>query len=370
YAYGGAESSYRTDEFGEFREDYRFTGKEDDVEVGLIYFGFRYYAPLLGRWISADPLAVHSPGAADLNLFAYVHGQALVAVDPVGLFFYKPYYKEKAEPRAYDRYTDGIRPNAVTTSAYLPTTVVRTVANPDFGIYFAKHDASSSDPSQYIHKDRVMKLTHEAAVGLEHMATRSLTDFGEDTRNGINAIGTLIHESVHAYLWVNSERDMRIESMWERGARYYMGAQLTEGEKVTTDRWARHVFNEACAGYAGHVTRTFLTASLDLDQTLVEVQAGRMSLADAKSRVAEIKAKFNTEIQNDVFGYWPLGENTYARVVDRRLPRFAKRFVHGLLDNQIGATFDSTPRLKAQEAAIETAGAEAARKQDNEKNKK
>ncbi|MCL2823881.1 MAG: RHS repeat-associated core domain-containing protein, partial [Polyangiaceae bacterium] len=85
YAYGGVESSYRTGEFDEFREDYRFTGKEDDVEVGLIYFGARYYAPLLGRWISADPLAVHSPGEADLNLYAYVHGRALIAVDPVGL---------------------------------------------------------------------------------------------------------------------------------------------------------------------------------------------------------------------------------------------------------------------------------------------
>jgi RHS repeat-associated protein len=85
YAYGAAESSYRTGEFEEFREDYRFTGKEDDVEVGLIYFGMRYYAPMLGRWISADPLAVHSPGEADLNLYAYVSGRALVAVDPVGL---------------------------------------------------------------------------------------------------------------------------------------------------------------------------------------------------------------------------------------------------------------------------------------------
>jgi len=85
YAYGAPESSYRTPEFEEFREDYRFTGKEDDVEVGLVYFGARYYAPLLGRWISADPLAVHAPGEADLNLYAYVHGRALIAVDPVGL---------------------------------------------------------------------------------------------------------------------------------------------------------------------------------------------------------------------------------------------------------------------------------------------
>jgi RHS repeat-associated protein len=85
YAYGAVESSYRSEKFEEFREDYRFTGKEDDVEVGLIYFGKRYYAPLLGRWISPDPLAVHAPGQADLNLYAYVHGKVLVAVDPVGL---------------------------------------------------------------------------------------------------------------------------------------------------------------------------------------------------------------------------------------------------------------------------------------------
>jgi RHS repeat-associated protein len=79
------ESSLRPGKWEEFREDYRFTGKEDDVEVGLVYFGKRYYAPLLGRWVSADPLAIHAPGEADLNLYAYVHGRALIAVDPVGL---------------------------------------------------------------------------------------------------------------------------------------------------------------------------------------------------------------------------------------------------------------------------------------------
>ena len=85
YAYGAVESDYRPDKWGKFREDYRFTGKEDDVEVGLIYFGKRFYAPLLQRWISPDPLAIHAPGSADLNFYAYVHGRVLVAVDPVGL---------------------------------------------------------------------------------------------------------------------------------------------------------------------------------------------------------------------------------------------------------------------------------------------
>jgi RHS repeat-associated protein len=83
-AYGGAESDYRPDRWKGFREDYRFTGKEEDVEVGLQYFGKRYYAPLLGRWVSADPLGVHALGG-DSNLYGYVRGAALKNVDPRGL---------------------------------------------------------------------------------------------------------------------------------------------------------------------------------------------------------------------------------------------------------------------------------------------
>ena len=64
---------------------YPFTGKEDDLAVGLTYFGKRYLVPALGRWASADPLAVHAPGSADLNLYAYVSGQLLRATDPTGL---------------------------------------------------------------------------------------------------------------------------------------------------------------------------------------------------------------------------------------------------------------------------------------------
>ena len=84
-AHGATESDYRPDRWKGLREDYRFTGKEEDVEVGLQYFGKRLLSPYIGRWVSADPLAVHSPGEGDLNLFAYVHGKVLKATDPVGL---------------------------------------------------------------------------------------------------------------------------------------------------------------------------------------------------------------------------------------------------------------------------------------------
>jgi RHS repeat-associated protein len=83
-AFGGKDSDYRPQRWDSFREDYGFTGKEEDVEVGLQYFGKRYMSPALGRWASADPLTVHGM-AGDLNGYAYVHGRLLSATDPVGL---------------------------------------------------------------------------------------------------------------------------------------------------------------------------------------------------------------------------------------------------------------------------------------------
>lgn len=62
----------------------RFTGKEDDVEVGLTYFGKRFLSTNLNRWVSAGPLTIHGLGA-DLNVYAYVSGRALQSVDPLGL---------------------------------------------------------------------------------------------------------------------------------------------------------------------------------------------------------------------------------------------------------------------------------------------
>ncbi len=83
-ASGGPDSDYRPGRWNSFREDYRFTGKEEDIEVGLQYFGKRFYAPGLGRWISADPLTIHSFGA-DANAYAYANGRPFSVIDPTGL---------------------------------------------------------------------------------------------------------------------------------------------------------------------------------------------------------------------------------------------------------------------------------------------
>jgi RHS repeat-associated protein len=82
--YGAIESDYRPSKWKAFREPYKFTGKEEDIEVGATYFGARYYQPYLGRFMSADPLTIQGLGS-DLNPYAYVGGQVMTQVDPFGL---------------------------------------------------------------------------------------------------------------------------------------------------------------------------------------------------------------------------------------------------------------------------------------------
>lgn len=82
-AYGGTESNYRPERWNAFREDYRFTGKEEDIEVGLQYFGKRYFSPQLARWVSPDPLSLNGL-AGDANVYAYVHGRTFATADPDG----------------------------------------------------------------------------------------------------------------------------------------------------------------------------------------------------------------------------------------------------------------------------------------------
>ena len=44
----------------------RFSTKYYDAEAGLYYYGYRYYSPSLGRWISRDP--IEEEGGVNLRL--------------------------------------------------------------------------------------------------------------------------------------------------------------------------------------------------------------------------------------------------------------------------------------------------------------
>jgi RHS repeat-associated protein len=80
---------------------WRFSTKPFDAETGLGYWGYRYYSPALGRWLSADPFAElghvlikrgalgrdrlgEAEAITIFNAYDYVRNDPLAAVDPFG----------------------------------------------------------------------------------------------------------------------------------------------------------------------------------------------------------------------------------------------------------------------------------------------
>jgi RHS repeat-associated protein len=61
---------------------FRWSTKQTDKETDLVYYGYRYYSPSLGRWINRDPIEEEDAR----NLYRFVGNNATSGVDPDGRF--------------------------------------------------------------------------------------------------------------------------------------------------------------------------------------------------------------------------------------------------------------------------------------------
>jgi RHS repeat-associated protein len=112
----GLAASYRYDPYGNIISQsgsltndnvYRFSSKEFHAQTGLYYYGYRFYAPNLQRWLTTDPIdekgfvvvreaAVEIPRGRDLrriqthsnqpNLFIFNQNNAIEHTDGLGLY--------------------------------------------------------------------------------------------------------------------------------------------------------------------------------------------------------------------------------------------------------------------------------------------
>jgi RHS repeat-associated protein len=77
--------------FGEVRwasgalgTDFGFTGQWEDVYIGLVHMGARWYNVNVGRWVSADTIVPDPGNPQDFNRYTYSRNNPLKYVDPSG----------------------------------------------------------------------------------------------------------------------------------------------------------------------------------------------------------------------------------------------------------------------------------------------
>jgi RHS repeat-associated protein len=85
-AYGEARITVNT-----VAQPWRFPGQYEDAETGLHYNRFRYYDPVLGKYLTRDPVSFLS----GLNLYCYCHNNPVNEADPLGLW---PSWVKKVVP--------------------------------------------------------------------------------------------------------------------------------------------------------------------------------------------------------------------------------------------------------------------------------
>jgi RHS repeat-associated protein len=90
---GGALARYEYSPFGELlratgplaiANPFRFSTKFWDDETGLLYYNYRYYSPLVGRWIGRDPAEEEGGN----NLYLFVANSPVLQVDADGRFLF------------------------------------------------------------------------------------------------------------------------------------------------------------------------------------------------------------------------------------------------------------------------------------------
>jgi RHS repeat-associated protein len=86
-------ASYEYDPFGQTvkavgesasQNPIRFSSKYAEQETGLLYYGYRFYSPQTGRWISKDP----SGEGGGINLYGFLGNNGVSKIDLLGLTDY------------------------------------------------------------------------------------------------------------------------------------------------------------------------------------------------------------------------------------------------------------------------------------------
>lgn len=118
YLYSGFGESAMVSPTSTISSPWQFASKRLDAETGLIFYGRRYYDPMLGRWLTPDP-----KGFVDgMNLYAFILNNPLNEIDAYGLSISRQPPPELAVKTPFLK-TPMVCPKAVQTKQIAPEPV-------------------------------------------------------------------------------------------------------------------------------------------------------------------------------------------------------------------------------------------------------
>ena len=95
---------------------HRFSTKYFDVETGLYYYGYRFYHPILMRWLNRDPAGEMDGG----NLYSFVHNRATYCFDKFGLYRWVAIYYSRADQPEFRRAAETYKREIESNKAFNP----------------------------------------------------------------------------------------------------------------------------------------------------------------------------------------------------------------------------------------------------------
>ena len=214
---------------------HRFSTKYYDPETDLYYYGYRYYSPNLGRWISRDPLGERG----GVSLYRLCKNDPLFTVDGVGLMGVV-FLKADEEDRRQDHPTH----EAVTSVDDIPE--IKAPNMSDNGKFFYSYDGFHVDV--LFKNKKICEIQFRLGIRIaESIKNKTSHESGEIVRyknhvakNGVlyrnrseNSIypATLAHEKGHAKAFLEVLKP-RIESEL---APYFTSLKTYDGEDEELD---------------------------------------------------------------------------------------------------------------------------------------
>ena len=194
---------------------FRFSTKYHDDETGLVYYGFRYYDPELGRWLSRDPLEEEG----GLNLYGFVGNEPIGRWDALGLEWSTPERNGALRARVTCDSCDTVRQLAVEIGL-----------NPwEFKKWLRAEDGMGLPRTEDspVSQQRVFSVPNKAVVDVGWLG---------------------FWKSLVTARWMQAVAG-RVEKQWQSEGLMVVRQKRTTGSAVQADMGDRHLYK---FGYFGH----------------------------------------------------------------------------------------------------------------------